>query len=525
MAILRSTRNIVVPANAPPLYTVRLNKRSIFFSFLMVINILLMPIKAYISEPFPWTQTSLSVDCFENFTSCSPIILNYFQNQTHLLNANEPYITSTAFDLARLPFPLVPAEFESTYISSLPYSIFYSKSQMQLAEQLAKGLINVSAFSSTQRITFTRMPISYTALWAEPGNTTNFMHVGYIRAATSTTWRLFKFLYRLVLSGYLSHLLWIKYFQHCHQLFWNLTNFKVAGMPIDCPLELVLGDATSIILLDPLVCLLFIVDFWMSSDFVALAFIRVMQTSSFDTFFIACLYLSRTLWFGYGALALTSFCLKKLKKEKYFHPVDPTWTAISVMAIAGPFTLMQASLPLFRNIYNYVITCLASNSNEIESSLAAVVYTTLIGGLPILVGATPRFSCRQSQKLGPQIAHINHGAYQQNDMKNRWVTWLTFFTLRRVDLVMVGGGVYEMFDKCPKLMKNLGIRQRGSDCYVIYKSDEALLSVRLTLLSCIDIQPPLTIQMSSEKIAIGIIKQSKNSWKIDQGANRSMWIM
>ncbi|OQR95603.1 hypothetical protein THRCLA_22104 [Thraustotheca clavata] len=155
-----------------------------------------------------------------------------------------------------------------------------------------------------------------------------------------------------------------------------------------------IGDPTSIILSNPVVSALFLVDFWI--NFVSRALFRVEQLVGITEFFIAYIYLSRTLWFAYGSLSVVSNVLKKIHCERYFHEIDPTLTAIVVAMIAGPFTFLQSQTKFFVEMYNFLFTFMIDEDHAIEASLASIIYTLTIGTLPVIFGFLPRhwFTCQ-----------------------------------------------------------------------------------------------------------------------------------
>ncbi|OQR89879.1 hypothetical protein THRCLA_22623 [Thraustotheca clavata] len=175
-------------------------------------------------------------------------------------------------------------------------------------------------------------------------------------APASTEWLVFKLVYRLCLSAYIVCCMWKKYYRHYPHLVNNIRLFGVRDAPKVYEFEIVVGDPTSIILLNPVVSALFVIDFWISVDYVSKAFFHIAQLVDLKLFFLACLYLSRTIWFAYGTLGVVSRILKKLHCERYFYGIDPTWTAIAVGMIAGPFTYAQSRFQLFVHTYNFLVT-------------------------------------------------------------------------------------------------------------------------------------------------------------------------
>ncbi|OQR94725.1 hypothetical protein ACHHYP_00955 [Achlya hypogyna] len=524
--------SIVAPVDAPARYTVRYNRRSVVLSFLLMLNVLVMPMKAYISEPVPWSSqrpATIPSDCHVNFTACTPFVLNFFHNESaRLLTAETPHVATDMYDLVRIPFPLPAGQDPHDYALKMPYALFYSAEQKLLAARLSLGRLNASAIQTGEMITFLGTPIGYTALWTAEANSSNLLFIGFARASTTASWLGGKFAYRVMLSWYLAWCVYMSYYRHYRPLCLSLARLGLSSAPPQATLHLVVGDPTSIVLLNPWVAVFFVADFWMSADFVSLAFLRVAEITSLQTFFIASLYLSRTLWFAYAGLGLFSSLLKRLGKELWLSPIDPTLTAIVVILAAGPFTTLQTRVPFLVELYNYVFNNLAEAPNEIESGVAAIVYSLLIGGLPVFVGVLRAawIHRRHTSLKGPHAAYIDPASYLENDVKTRWAVALSVFSRRRSVIEATGGSVYDLLMRFPALQKHLGMSQRGGDCYVLYDDGNGRsVSVRLSLVSCIDVKPPLVIAPPSHSTAVGRIDMTKRGPMLVPGAANSMWLM
>ncbi|OQR89881.1 hypothetical protein THRCLA_09531 [Thraustotheca clavata] len=257
---------------------------------------------------------------------------------------------------------------------------------------MANQQCNVSDFQAGGLYQVFGYTVSMFAFWAVENSNGNTMYIGQALLQMSTKWLTFKLIFRLCLSAYIVRCMWKKYYRHYSHLVNNIRLFGVKDAPKVYEFEIVVGDPTSIILLNPVVSVLFVIDFWISVDFVSKAFYHIAQLVSMKEFFLAYLYLSRTLWFAYGTLSVVSHVLKKLHCERYFRGIDPTWTAIVVATIAGPFTYLQSRIALFAQIYQFLFTIIALDKDVIEASLPATLYVCTIGTLPLIFGFLPR--CR-----------------------------------------------------------------------------------------------------------------------------------
>ncbi|EQC25845.1 hypothetical protein SDRG_16294 [Saprolegnia diclina VS20] len=514
----------VVPWEAPPAYVIRFNKRSVLVSLLMVLNVAIMPLKAYISEPLPWTHVPMQGipdTCYVNFTACSPILLGVLRNRSAHLPHGPAYISNDRFDLVRVALPPMPppTEANSTFYLDFPYAIFYSVEQRTLLQAVARRDINISEYATTELALFLGVAIAYNAIWlTSTDNGTHYMTVCATRASLASWWQWFKLLYRLAFVVYLLTCMWRLYFKHYLTLVANLRRYGLSLAPTGSTLIIVLGDPTSLILVHPLVIAGFIVDFWMSADFVARAYLRVGQLVALFPFFTACLYLSRTLWFAYGSLTLTSSLLKRCRLAKYFYGVDPTYTAIGVMLAAGPLTNFQTRLPALCALYNILFVALVHQEDAIDTGLAALLYTSLIGVLPLGFGFWPR-----KRRMPLNAAGVGH-----NDAKSRWALYFSLCSLRTSSMQLEGGSLYTLFATNPEAKATLGVSQRGSDCYVLFgtTSDQgAKHGVRLSLLSRIDARH--AAQLSSRKAlgtAVGHLEIESDVTVLTLGANGCQWI-
>ncbi|OQS04378.1 hypothetical protein THRCLA_20901 [Thraustotheca clavata] len=112
--------------------------------------------------------------------------------------------------------------------------------------------------------------------------------------------------------------------------------------------EIVVGDPTSIIQLNPMVSALFIIDFWMSVDFVSRVLLHIEQ--------LAYLYLSRTVWMAYGSLSVVSNLLKKMRRERYLILHGQQYVAkwLDPLHIFKHFCLCLQNLTIFVTWKNFI---------------------------------------------------------------------------------------------------------------------------------------------------------------------------
>ncbi|OQR84227.1 hypothetical protein THRCLA_23091, partial [Thraustotheca clavata] len=462
---------------AQPCYSIQYNKRSLLVSFLFMLNLASMPLKAYFSEPLPWIRGLTSLECDINNLNCSESILTFFHNLTHFTAPGEHVFITPTLALFQVSLPPIQDSDASLYVSQMPFAIFYTRQQNRQAMAIANRQSNVSEFQAISSFQFLGLDIARCVFWATESVNGNFIYAGHILIQTSITWLGFKFVFRLCLTAYIIWCMWNSYYRHYTHLATNLCLYGVKDDPKVYEFEIIVGDPTSIILLNPVVSALFVVDFWISADIVAKALFDIAQLVGTTEFFFAYLYLSRTVWFAYGTLSIVSQLLKKLRCEKYFHGIDPTWTAIGVATIAGSLTYLQAHIKFFVQIYNYLFTFMINSDNAIESSLSATLYTFTIGILPAMFGfaSHDQIHCQWLNVKAKRQMEIpvHPSSYLNNGIKNRVAISLSLLSLENEQIISAGGSIYRLFKYNNKFKKHLGLSQRDADCYIKWNSSQS----------------------------------------------------
>ncbi|OQR99773.1 hypothetical protein THRCLA_06396 [Thraustotheca clavata] len=152
----------------------------------------------------------------------------------------------------------------------------------------------------------------------------------------------------------------------------NLRRFGIGDAKLTDGIEIVVGDPTSIKLLNPMVSIIFIIDVWVSIEYVHRAIVRVYQTENISAFVIACFYLS-------GHYGLLMLCGSRSKINS--NDCDEY--------IAGPITSIQCHSTIFIDIYYFLSHIFSKNENSNDVALAATLYTLTIGALPLIFGFFP----------------------------------------------------------------------------------------------------------------------------------------
>ncbi|OQS04070.1 hypothetical protein THRCLA_20984 [Thraustotheca clavata] len=260
--------------------------------------------------------------------------------------------------------------------------------------------------------------------------------------------------------------------------------------------------------MNPVVTISLMVDFWLSADFVTCAFMLLTQTDDYGIYLTACLYLSRTVRFAYGAMKFTSFVLKRLGKEKYFSDMDPTIVAVALSTAARPLTSLQFRVYFLFSIYRFHFTFMLSTEQKNEGlemifkrkDIVVAFAKDAIFGRTIF--ATPTY----------------------NDWKHQFLLWCIGRYHPSGTCEAFGGGIDELFTMNRKHKRNIHVSQRGADCYIIFKEEKTTVSVYLSLLICLDLNH-ISLIPSMGNMAVGNIEQGTEEVAVNLGSNGCRWIM
>ncbi|KDO26815.1 hypothetical protein SPRG_08105 [Saprolegnia parasitica CBS 223.65] len=537
------------------------NQVSIVFSFCFLLNLAAMPLKAYLSEAFPWSHrptptVGVQVRSNETFEMYEAHALAFYRSRYN--NNSLDLTTQYAFDPAQvLDVIWVPIAFvqpEDFSFAGLPGATFYSRRARRTVKGFLTGPTNASTFAVIEVGTLLGQPSSVSGVWVEILPPTNAMLLYFAAQLSpgSTHWLYFKFAYRIGLTSVILERMWSTYYRHYRTLVSNLRALGVPNITDATWIEIVVGDPTALILQNSLVCGLFVVDFWCSIEIVGQSFVRLSQLQNLVTFSLAALYLSRTVWFAYLLLNLTGRALRRYHLERLIAQVDPTTVAVAVLFSVGPVTYMQSRTGFFVDIYHFLFTFIVPKDridNYKEDFLAAMLYSILIGLLPISYGfgkpialalhrRAHRTLRRQARSIRvrptqPNVARrLTHhaddfGKYVYNDWKHRCLyTILTALNPQHASALFLGGSIYKIFDTHRGFQRNAAFSFRGSDCYVIAHAPTSVLSYRLSLVDCLHLHHPHLRTQDTYKRAFGHIELAPEtaSLVVTLGRGKVHWV-
>ncbi|OQR87661.1 hypothetical protein ACHHYP_08396 [Achlya hypogyna] len=482
---------------------------SIFVSGFLFINVTIMPLKAYISEPFPWvprTSTDYADLCATNFTACEETLVALFQSRSRsAMVASDSFVFGQAYDLTRQVISIPPGIRlpDSSFLLETSYGQFYSERVRTQLLQVGAGLRNASDFHCLQISRMAGSAAAYAVFWIEPGPGTDYtFYVGIELPAYTPLWRWSKFFFRAFLAVALVHLMWTRYYVHYIHLVRHLRTIGL-GAAAPATYYVLVGDPTSVVLLHPGICLAFIFDFFASSDYASRALVRICQTKNLGVFFIASLYLSRTVWFAYASLSAVSHVVLRRVPHLKFAEVDPGLLAIAIFIVAGPVTYLQSRSLFFIDLYHFIDTCLLSGAARDEATeglIGGVLFIFIFGTLPLNYGfgkpATEKIFKQSKRALRSMATRrttmqsVSEDAYasvDNNDLKHRMLVRCSLYSFRHKPIVYSGGTLNALFLKDPRYKRYGAISQTGADCYVIFRrsgsgDSEVWACVRLSLL-------------------------------------------
>ncbi|KDO22852.1 hypothetical protein SPRG_11989 [Saprolegnia parasitica CBS 223.65] len=154
----------------------------------------------------------------------------------------------------------------------MPYAQYYSKVLRRDALALGAGTLAPDAFANVLISRYLGIPMAYTAFWAVnatlPNRTDVYVSMQLPRFPSSLG--VIKLTYRIVLSAYIVWLMVRRYYKPYLHLRRNLIRYGLDGDESNM-YEIVVGDATGVVLQSPVVSTAFLIDTLCSVDSFAAA--------------------------------------------------------------------------------------------------------------------------------------------------------------------------------------------------------------------------------------------------------------
>ena len=461
-----------------------------------------------------------------NQTACTYDLLAVGRNYSQRILPGRSVTFGSGYDITRTDVSLDQGD-TTSFLVQMPVSQYYSTDLRRDALALGAGTLPGNAFSGVFVSVFLGFPMAYTTLWSI--NTTASSVDVYVSSQLplfSPVYGATKFGGRVLVTLYILWLMWVRYYRAYLHLKRNILDFGLENGATS--FEIILGDPTSIILVNPLVAAAFLVDTVSSVDYLSRCMVRVCQVNDLVVFGLATLYLSRTLWFAYAGLGVASVLLKKVKTVR-FAALDTTTTALAVSVLAGPLTYLQSRTMICIDLYFWAGTGIVRVPvNTIETVFMCVIYISTIALLPIAVGIV--YPLLRPPRDVRSLSTMATLAVTQ-DLKKRCILALSTTSLcrrRRVApktstrSIVDGGTFHVLAHQYPMYRNYLCMSQKSADCHVLCTSvGQPQRRVCLTLLLFMDI--PVVPAM--EPAAVGTIQgDAIGAHVIHQGRRASPWV-
>ncbi|KAF0715173.1 Aste57867_3535 [Aphanomyces stellatus] len=501
LAHVRMAKKVhALPAPPTPRRRIYFCLHSRIYTVGYVLNLILMPFKAYLTEPLPWTLQPLSLDtAWLEAKTASPFA--GFANTTMAFFASKYNHESVAPDrvftrdteantyLLRFTIALPPDGDARcvNHMHQFPGAIFYSQGMAAFVctfvSRNATTRLNYP-MHQCQYDTVVGIDIATSCTWAMPIGLEDSSYQVYHAVQLLET-PLFSWLnlcVRVGLMGLIIYLLWHLYYRHYAPLVYNLREWGLGGGTNQASYVVQLGDPTWLILNHPLVSLIMLLDCFFNVGYGGAACCRTSQLTDMGQFCLGCLYGSRTVWSSYFTMRYSTPLLKYMQWENEFQPVDPGVMALTASFYAGPLVYLISRTPLVLMFQwmNYVTVPESQRLERVEGAMSMLSFLLLLASVPLIHSFVAQYGHRH---------HTNHESSATerfvttrfNDWKHRYLFWF-----RRLHLCSrkEGGTLYRLFAENPRYKKYPLVSTRGSDCFVYgwdADADAYVHQVRLSL--------------------------------------------
>ncbi|CAK4399368.1 unnamed protein product [Aphanomyces euteiches] len=291
--------------------TVRLNRWSVVYNVMFVLNLATTPFMAYMTEPLPGMTARINIPDWHSFQEFTQIMTTVFQTVYHnKINSTSTVVvvqdaSSNTFVLRyTLDLPcLIPDNQIQDYLLRLPGSGFYGTSvQSYLTSFLTSNVEPRTAMKPwriCQHEYLVRIIFGEMCFWMDESepvpNSTSPRYQMWAAIYSLETPQLcwVKFVFRSLVTTYVLYVLWTRYYCHYRTLVRNLRFVGLGSEYIHH--QIVMGDPGYAVLTDPFVSLAMFVDIWYGAPYMIIAVWRVSQFQDLWAYALGCMYLSRTV--------------------------------------------------------------------------------------------------------------------------------------------------------------------------------------------------------------------------------------
>ncbi|KAF0683591.1 Aste57867_24357 [Aphanomyces stellatus] len=513
-----------LPASQQP-RAVRVSTLSLLYTLGYVVNLGIIPFKAYLSEPLPWAlgpafpASSLdpSTDAFA--TTAYTALSTTFNNVT--VPSGVAFTRDGASNAYLLRYVVaLPTEGDAAcvkYMHYFPGALLYSRAMAAFV----CDFVARNASARTQTLSYScqqnrqaNVVFSVICTWVEltedaTMSTYTVYHAGQQLESQWFSW--LKFGVRCGLSGFILHALWHLYYRHYIPLVHNLRTVGIH--PKRRLYTIQMGDPTWLILSHPFVSFVMAVDTFVNAGYGVIAVNRASQVTNLIEFGLGCLYGSRTVgiqfsvismnsiheqvWAAYMTMRFATPFIKFMHWEEYFEPVDAGLMTLTASIQAGPVMYLLTRTPIVSRfqLLQSIAAPAALQPHATEGSPGFLTFLAIMVGIPVVNSMVSQWFSRRQKKHTP-CPISKFASVRFNDWKHRLL--LHWHHRRRYDGQQVGDGgveaggtMYQLFETNPRYKQFPLVSTRGSDCFVV-SWDEVTnerCQIRLSLLHALDFQP------------------------------------
>ncbi|KAF0704597.1 Aste57867_7315 [Aphanomyces stellatus] len=317
---------------------VSINRVSLTMSVLFTLNLAFTPLLAYINEVFPWSVpaplSSLVLDPFDDFNvNMTTFLQRIYNNNTFPHTDLEIFLVDTPTSSYAERFvlnALARTNDDNSCLSTMlqfPDQLYYGRKVREfvcafLALNDTERLTAAATTSMCQHVTMVGIRLFEACLWLDPmegtasddasSSPSSYIVTFATYAHPHPAFAWWKLAFRVALTLYILRVAYRAYFRPYHQL---LVNLRQVGLPpaavlvddddagviptnasIKYPkLVVVMGDPTYFVISHPLVAMVLIVDFWLSTQNFAVATSYVSQVTEWWPFLRGCVYGSKAV--------------------------------------------------------------------------------------------------------------------------------------------------------------------------------------------------------------------------------------
>ncbi|OQR93453.1 hypothetical protein ACHHYP_02524 [Achlya hypogyna] len=533
------------------------NRASVVVSAAFMINLIAMPLKAYMSEDSPFSIMHYALASADglpranhtNTVTYAAMLATRFANATDLYTYN----ATLKADVIRSVFATSIPGCSEAIITQVTGSMY---TPSDVTDQLTVFLcgnktIPIARVGASFMLT---APTAIYGIWSTPGDLTapwppdpTKVTITFMYAAInySALWITLKFCLRLCVSLLIAGEAYRLYYRHVHELRRLLRRYPLHPQPTAAVrYEIILGEPTTLISSHPIVILAFIVDFWASIEVVGQAILRVSQTKSLHYFILGAIFLSRSVWFSYGTLTALNAVLHRCKARPIFRPSNTTVVAVTSFVYAGVATMVQNTSIVMLHLYSkLLIVGMTPNAYreyfDTQSFPSSVIYSLILCAMPFATSIPRAIVKHIYLRLHPEAKYVKPPVGGPRDLRFRFMAWYGNFKTQFVGKNVLGGSIYKLFAMDPRFRSVMTIGQNGTDCFVFgFDAKNGLVEVtRVSLLSRVNLRL-LGIHLGSKAVlprgplhlspnlAVGRVHLPEGSTglSLDFGAENSPWL-